>query len=68
MAHFTTALQFEIPPLACDCHTHIYGDPDRFPLAPGRVYTPETVLPERMTEFHRTIGMERVVVVQPNTV
>jgi predicted TIM-barrel fold metal-dependent hydrolase len=67
MAHFTTALQFEIPPLACDCHTHIYGDPDRFPLAPGRVYTPETVLPERMTEFHRTIGMERVVVVQPNT-
>lgn len=67
MTYCATTPDFAIPPLACDCHTHIYGDPGRFPLSPERVYTPETVLPEQMTAFHRSIGMDRVVIVQPNT-
>jgi predicted TIM-barrel fold metal-dependent hydrolase len=67
MEHTLTTPDFEIPPLACDCHTHIYGDPRRFPLAPERVYTPETVEPDRMTALHRSLGIARVVIVQPNT-
>ncbi len=36
----TTAVNFTVPAGACDCHTHIFGDPQQFPWAPGRVYTP----------------------------
>ena len=25
----STPVNFEVPPGACDCHTHIHGDPDR---------------------------------------
>jgi len=26
-SHPATAVNFEVPPHACDCHTHNYGDP-----------------------------------------
>ena len=42
----TTGVDFEIPAGACDCHTHIHGDPTRFPWFAAR--TPETALPEEM--------------------
>jgi predicted TIM-barrel fold metal-dependent hydrolase len=67
MEPFATAVNFEIPPHACDCHTHIYADPARFPMSPERVYTPEVFEPEQMTALHRRLGMERVVIVHPNT-
>ena len=35
-------LTFEVPPHACDCHTHLFGDPKKFPYWPSRAYTPET--------------------------
>ena len=62
-----TPVNFEIPPRACDCHTHIYADPARFPMSPDRVYTPEVREPEQMAELHRRLHMERVVIVHPNT-
>ena len=37
----STPVNFEVPAGACDCHTHIFGDPQRFPYTPARVYTPE---------------------------
>ncbi len=43
-----TAVNFDVPADACDCHTHIHGDPEKFPFFAGRVYTPETALPEEM--------------------
>jgi hypothetical protein len=43
-----TAVNFEVPADACDCHTHIHGDPAQFPFFAGRIYTPETALPEEM--------------------
>ena len=61
-----TRVNFEIPQHACDCHTHIYGDPAKFPMSPERVYTPETALPEEMSELHRALHMERVVIVTPS--
>jgi len=60
-------MNFEIPPHACDCHTHVYANPYRFPLAPDRVYTPEVVEAEELVAFHKRLGFERVVVVHPNT-
>jgi hypothetical protein len=31
----STPLNFDIPAGACDCHTHIFGEPDNFPFFPG---------------------------------
>src|SRR2546423_6007177 len=61
-----TAVNFNVPASACDCHTHIHGDPGKFPFFAGRVYTPETALPEEMAALHRALGMQRVVIVTPS--
>lgn len=62
----STAVNFEIPPHACDCHTHQYGDPKEFPLSPQHVNTPEGTKPEEMQSLHRALHMERVVIVTPS--
>jgi predicted TIM-barrel fold metal-dependent hydrolase len=61
-----TPVNFDLPAGACDCHTHIHGDPARFPYFSGRVYTPETALPEEMAELHKALRMQRVVIVTPS--
>lgn len=62
----STAINFEVPANACDCHTHIHGDPAQFPFFEGRVYTPEAALPEEMAALHSKLGIKRVVVVTPS--
>jgi len=62
----STPLNFEVPAGACDCHTHIHGDPQKFPFFAGRVYTPEPASPEEMSALHKALGMERVVIVTPS--
>ena len=61
-----TAVNFDVPAGACDCHTHIHGDPARFPFFPGRVYTPETALPDALAALHRALHIQRVVIVTPS--
>jgi predicted TIM-barrel fold metal-dependent hydrolase len=61
-----TAVNFDIPPNACDCHTHIFGDPDKFPFWPGRSYTPEAASPKEMSALHRALHVDRVVIVTPS--
>src|SRR3982750_3130085 len=61
-----TPVNFEIPAGACDCHTHIHGDPAKFPFFAGRVYTPELASPEEMSELHKALKIERVVIVTPS--
>jgi predicted TIM-barrel fold metal-dependent hydrolase len=61
-----TAVNFDIPAGACDCHTHIHGDPAKFPWFAGRTYTPEMALPEEMSALHKAIKMQRVVIVTPS--
>src|ERR1700724_1844076 len=61
-----TPVNFEVPPGACDCHTHIHGDPEEFPLFAGRVYTPEPASPEEMAALHQALQIERVVIVTPS--
>jgi predicted TIM-barrel fold metal-dependent hydrolase len=62
----STPVNFDIPAGACDCHTHIHGDPKKFPFFAGRVYTPEPASPEEMAALHKALRIERVVIVTPS--
>src|SRR6516165_8156665 len=61
-----TTVNFDVPAGACDCHTHIHGDPAKFPWLSGRTYTPEMALPEEMTALHKALEIQRVVIVTPS--
>ena len=61
-----TAPDFDVPAGACDCHTHIFGDPQSFSFFAGRVYTPPTALPGEMAAVHRALRIRRVVMVTPS--
>lgn len=54
------------PKLSIDCHFHIFGPFDRFPLDPGRAYEPPLALVEDYLAVAQTVGLERMVVVQPS--
>src|SRR3954468_4611231 len=58
-----TAPNFEVPSGACDCHVHVF-DPDRFPYAPNRSYTPGPASVDDLLAFEDRIGMSRCVLVQ----
>ena len=53
-----------VPPLACDCHVHVFGPFDRFPLWADRAYTPGAASIEDLMALHQGLGIGRVVVVQ----
>ncbi|MBR0727159.1 amidohydrolase family protein [Bradyrhizobium japonicum] len=61
-----TPIDFDVPAQACDCHTHIHGDVEKFPFFAGRVYTPEPASPEEMAALHKALHVERVVIVTPS--
>jgi predicted TIM-barrel fold metal-dependent hydrolase len=54
------------PAGSTDCHFHIFGPPNRYPLSPARGYTPS---PEANIDSYRkmaeTLGIERMVIVNP---
>jgi predicted TIM-barrel fold metal-dependent hydrolase len=62
----STKVSFAVPAGACDCHTHIHGDPKEFPWYSGRVYTPEMATPKEMSVVHKALHMQRVVIVTPS--
>jgi predicted TIM-barrel fold metal-dependent hydrolase len=62
----TTPVNFDVPDGAIDCHTHIHGDPAKFPFFAGRVYTPEPASPEEMAALHKALHIQRVVIVTPS--
>ena len=62
----STPVNFDVPASACDCHTHIHADPEKFPFFSGRVYTPEPASPEEMSALHKALHLERVVIVTPS--
>jgi predicted TIM-barrel fold metal-dependent hydrolase len=61
-----TAVAIEVPPGACDCHVHVVGDQQRFPMAPDRVYTPPAASPNELLALQRRLQFDRVVIVQPS--
>jgi len=54
-----------LPPGAVDCHVHVF-DPQRFPYAAGRRYTPGPATLAPLLAMHRRLGIDRVVLVQPS--
>jgi predicted TIM-barrel fold metal-dependent hydrolase len=61
-----TPVNFDVPAGACDCHTHVFGNPEKFPFFAGRSYTPEPALPDEMAELHQRLKIQRVVIVTPS--
>jgi predicted TIM-barrel fold metal-dependent hydrolase len=54
------------PPGAFDCHTHVFGAFDRFPLAADRAYTPGPAGVAQLRDQLDALGIEHVVLVQPS--
>jgi predicted TIM-barrel fold metal-dependent hydrolase len=54
---------FQVPADACDCHTHIFGDSQRFPFWSGRTYTPEIATVDETRAPHHALQIERIVIV-----
>lgn len=61
-----TAAAPKLPPLACDCHMHIFGPRSVFPYFEGRVYTPPQATVDEYIAMRTKLGLERVVLVQPS--
>ncbi|MFZ9252388.1 MAG: amidohydrolase family protein [Hylemonella sp.] len=53
-----------LPAYGCDCHVHVFGPFDRFPLDPKRAYTPGPASVEELSALLKRLGLRRVVVVQ----
>jgi len=58
--------RLEAPAGACDCHMHIYGPADRYPLAPTAPFPPPPASVEDYLQVQERLGLDRVVVVQPS--
>jgi predicted TIM-barrel fold metal-dependent hydrolase len=61
-----TPPSFEVPKNACDCHVHVFGPPERFPFSANRLYTPGPASVDDLLALHRTLQIERVVIVHPS--
>ncbi len=57
---------FALPPGSCDCHVHVFGPFERYPLDPGRLYTPDPALVSDLLDTLDGSGMARAVLVQPS--
>jgi predicted TIM-barrel fold metal-dependent hydrolase len=53
-----------MPAGAIDCHMHVFGEPDRYPLAARRSYTPLPASLEDYLAMSETVGLARNVFVQ----
>ena len=62
----TSDMTSALPPGACDCHTHVVGDPVRYPMVGDRKYTPGPAPVAALQGHLRGLGLERVVIVQPS--
>jgi 2-pyrone-4,6-dicarboxylate lactonase len=55
------------PALACDSQFHIFGPEHRYPTQPEAVYNMPSATWETALKLHRTLGIERGVIVQATT-
>jgi predicted TIM-barrel fold metal-dependent hydrolase len=62
-----TKINFDVPSGATDCAVHVFGDTKRHPYWQGRTYTPEPATVAELKKVMRSIGFDRVVVVQAST-
>src|ERR1043166_6321342 len=57
-----TPVNVAVPRGACDCHVHVFGDPNKFPFAPERVYTPPGASVDDLRALQAALGFVRVVI------
>ncbi len=62
----TSTPRRRMPPGGTDCHFHIIGPSERYPYIAERAYTPPDALVPHYQRMARTLGIERMVVVQPS--
>jgi predicted TIM-barrel fold metal-dependent hydrolase len=58
--------QFAVPAGGCDCHVHLFGPFERYPLDGRRLYTPDPALASDLTAMLDGAGLGRAVLVQPS--
>jgi predicted TIM-barrel fold metal-dependent hydrolase len=61
-----TRPNFDVPAGACDCHTHVFGSQDKYPLSPRRLYRPGLATLDHLLDLQRALHLQRVVIVQPS--
>jgi 2-pyrone-4,6-dicarboxylate lactonase len=61
----TRTPRFRLPPGTCDCHAHIFGPFDRYPLE-NQSYLPASAPLADYLRMHQVIGCSRGVLVQPS--
>jgi predicted TIM-barrel fold metal-dependent hydrolase len=55
------------PPRSCDSQFHVFGPPERYPVRPGAAYEMPSATWAAALKMHRTLGIERGVIVQATT-
>lgn len=60
------ALSARLPPGTCDCHIHVFGAPEDFPLVAVRNYTPQPADLSAYGALMAKTGIDRAVLVQPS--
>jgi len=58
--------QFKLPLLSCDCHTHVVGPRNKFPLLKKLIYLPQEANFNDIKNFLDQTKLKRVVLVQPS--
>jgi predicted TIM-barrel fold metal-dependent hydrolase len=53
-----------VPDLATDCHFHIFGPRDKYPLASPRMYNPQEASVADYKRMAAIVGIQRMVIVQ----
>jgi 2-pyrone-4,6-dicarboxylate lactonase len=55
-----------MPPMSCDCHLHVFGDPDKYRDSnPNPIHKSREANWNDMLRMHHTVGFDRGVLVQP---
>lgn len=61
----TSKPKFAAPPFTCDTHVHVFGPAAQYPPVPDRDYEPSDAPLEKLLAMHRSLGIERGVIVHP---
>jgi len=61
---YHSAPGFAVPDGACDCHVHVFGPREKYPLANDRTFAPGIASLDDVLAMHQRLGITRVVIVQ----